>query len=172
MGKSGEMSAVVGNQMVDDEERKGGRGVAEATVLKVRALMDRLLVEKFAGSQSKMAEGLDMSQPSVSRIMRGGGIDFRTAVQVARASGVYPGDLLAEDLGPPPDQSSRFPNLDLAVRFARSDNPNRWPSHVVHCAQSGCFGNGDVKPSVWLTRLDKLTEMTNQVIEKIVKSEG
>lgn len=51
---------------------------------------------------------------------------------------------------------SRFPNLELCVLVARANGQSKWSPDTLAAAAAGHFGDDDVRPDEWASRLDRL----------------
>lgn len=129
---------------------------------------------KFKGqpqAQKKMALALDVSQQSVSNLLKG---KYRPGVRVAEEIATLDGRNSLEELvgvygkgdegpasGEPEsgprhaaESSGAFGNLSVCIQFFSTTK--HWSPWTIAAARAGFFGNADFAPPEWVPKLDHL----------------
>jgi DNA-binding XRE family transcriptional regulator len=134
----------------------------------------RVWEAKFKGqpaAQKKMALALDVSQQTVSNLLRG---TYRPSLRVADEISTLDGKNTLEELigvygtGDVDEDGARrrkkaddgealagpFANLDICIRFHASTK--HWSPWTIAAARAGFFGNSDFSAPEWGPKLDQL----------------
>lgn len=125
---------------------------------------------KFKGqaqAQKKMALALDVSQQSVSNLLKG---KYRPGQRVAEEIATLDGRNSLEELvgvygkgdeGPESKEVRKgfgedmsFANLSVCIQFFASTK--HWSPWTIAAARAGFFGNADFSPPEWVPKLDML----------------
>lgn len=145
------------------------------TEIQLKILIDtvRRAQRKFKAqglTQEELAKALDLTQPSVSRLLSGAWKPgLTTARYIAQLEGKSLEDLIGpvkldhEEIGPTSGALAmgRFANLEACVRYHQDEK--RWSPWTLASARAGFFGEDDFAPSAWTNKLDELERSLNTV---------
>lgn len=151
--------------MTQRAKRKKRETFSAEQKLAIVKAANRVFIDKFKGKekpQVKMGLALDISQTSVSALLRG---EYTPSLKVAESLATLAGyedvrDMIGGDYYVPgrelvnlDDGDKRYPNLRKCVDY----HQGRWAQWVIAAAQAGYFED-DVSPDKWTQRLDALSK--------------
>lgn len=168
-----------------EEPHRSRTGILEATLVELRRIAEETIDARFDGNQTKYAEAIGVTPPSMSRFLAGGGLNLDTAVSICLAGGYAPVDVLRHDLrlgeGAPSTTRRRtapfpaavrtpYPNLEVAVMY--EGDTHHWPEQIVEACRRGLVPGPDVSPKEWTRRLDVISECVDAGIRKLTPDES